>query len=96
MLCTRLLTNSGELKANLSAIMKNLKVSLSSVLSYHIPVQEQRSAKAKRAQHGDNLFYAKIIQNVAKYQTFTKSEPYYIASYYKLLWKMVLREFKNH
>ncbi|XP_029174565.1 spondin-1 isoform X2 [Nylanderia fulva] len=38
-----------ELKANLSAIMKNLKVSLSSVLSYHIPVQEQRSAKAKRA-----------------------------------------------
>ncbi|XP_050452596.1 spondin-1 isoform X2 [Cataglyphis hispanica] len=40
-----------ELKANLSAIMKNLKVSLSSVLSYHIPMQEQRSAKAKRAQH---------------------------------------------
>ncbi|XP_029663051.1 spondin-1 isoform X3 [Formica exsecta] len=40
-----------ELKANLSAIMKNLKVSLSSVLSYHIPVQEQRSAKAKRAQY---------------------------------------------
>jgi len=34
--------------------MKNLKVSLSSVLSYHIPVQEQRSAKAKRAQYGDN------------------------------------------
>ncbi|XP_019884984.1 spondin-1 isoform X2 [Camponotus floridanus] len=42
-----------ELKANLSAIMKNLKVSLSSVLSYHIPAQEQRNAKAKRAQHED-------------------------------------------
>lgn len=55
MLCTRLLTNSGELKANLSAIMKNLKVSLSSVLSYHIPMQEQRSSKAKRAQYGDNF-----------------------------------------
>ncbi|XP_072746118.1 spondin-1 isoform X2 [Anoplolepis gracilipes] len=40
-----------ELKANISAIMKNLKVSLSSVLSYHIPVQQQRSSKAKRAQH---------------------------------------------
>lgn len=43
--------------------MKNLKVSLSSVLSYHIPVQEQRTAKAKRAQHGDNLFYAKVIRH---------------------------------
>ncbi|XP_012230745.1 spondin-1 isoform X2 [Linepithema humile] len=40
-----------ELRANLSAIMKNFKVSLSSVLSYHIPAQEQRSTKAKRAQH---------------------------------------------
>ncbi|XP_077276011.1 spondin-1 isoform X1 [Temnothorax americanus] len=45
-----------ELRANLSAIMKNLKVSLSSVLSYHIPVQEQRSAKAKRAQHEKENF----------------------------------------
>lgn len=61
-LCTRLLINSEELKANLSAIMKNFKVSLSSVLSYHIPAQEQRSTKAKRAQHGDNLFYAQVIQ----------------------------------
>lgn len=72
MLCTRLLTNSGELKANLSAIMKNLKVSLSSVLSYHIPVQEQRSAKAKRAQHGDNLFYAKVTRDSTENRTFTK------------------------
>ncbi|XP_011346734.1 spondin-1 isoform X2 [Ooceraea biroi] len=45
-----------ELRANLSAIMKNFKVSLSSVLSYHIPVQEQRSTKAKRAQYGDQRF----------------------------------------
>ncbi|EFN80621.1 Spondin-1 [Harpegnathos saltator] len=42
-----------ELRANLSAIMKNFKVSLSSVLSYHIPVKEQRRTKAKRAQYGD-------------------------------------------
>ncbi|XP_011873806.1 PREDICTED: spondin-1 isoform X3 [Vollenhovia emeryi] len=45
-----------ELRANLSAVMKNLKVSLSSVLSYHIPAQEQRSAKAKRAQHEKENF----------------------------------------
>lgn len=30
--------------------MKNFKVSLSSVLSYHIPVQEQHRRKTKRAQ----------------------------------------------
>ncbi|XP_012287279.1 spondin-1 isoform X2 [Orussus abietinus] len=42
-----------ELKANMSAIMKNFKVSVSSVLSYHIPVQEQRSTKTKRARHAD-------------------------------------------
>ncbi|KYN37274.1 Spondin-1 [Trachymyrmex septentrionalis] len=45
-----------ELRANMSTIMKNLKVSLSSVLSYHIPVQEQRSTKAKRAQHEKENF----------------------------------------
>ncbi|KAL0133516.1 hypothetical protein PUN28_000923 [Cardiocondyla obscurior] len=45
-----------ELRANMSAAMKNLKVSLSSVLSYHIPVQEQRSAKAKRAQQEKENF----------------------------------------
>ncbi|XP_015180151.1 PREDICTED: spondin-1-like isoform X2 [Polistes dominula] len=39
-----------ELKANLSALMKNFKVSLSSVLSYHIPIQEQHRRKTKRAQ----------------------------------------------
>lgn len=53
LLCTRLLTDSEELRANLSAIMKNFKVSLSSVLSYHIPVQEQQRTKTKRAQYGD-------------------------------------------
>ncbi|XP_035717561.1 spondin-1-like isoform X3 [Vespa mandarinia] len=42
-----------ELKANLSALMKNFKVSLSSVLSYHIPIQEQHRRKTKRAQFGD-------------------------------------------
>ncbi|KAF7408218.1 hypothetical protein HZH66_002755 [Vespula vulgaris] len=42
-----------ELKANLSALMKNFKVSLSSVLSYHIPIQEQHRRKAKRAQFDD-------------------------------------------
>ncbi|XP_018059151.1 PREDICTED: spondin-1 isoform X1 [Atta colombica] len=45
-----------ELRGNMSTIMKNLKVSLSSVLSYHIPVQEQRSTKAKRAQHEKENF----------------------------------------
>ncbi|KAG5337853.1 SPON1 protein, partial [Acromyrmex heyeri] len=45
-----------ELRTNMSTIMKNLKVSLSSVLSYHIPVQEQRSTKAKRAQHEKENF----------------------------------------
>ncbi|XP_028047535.2 spondin-1 isoform X2 [Monomorium pharaonis] len=45
-----------ELRANLSTVTKNFKVSLSSVLSYHIPVQEQRSAKAKRAQHEKENF----------------------------------------
>ncbi|XP_020284534.1 spondin-1 isoform X2 [Pseudomyrmex gracilis] len=43
-----------ELRANQTAIMKNFKVSLSSVLSYHIPVQEQRRTKAKRA-HEENF-----------------------------------------
>ncbi|XP_066589883.1 spondin-1 isoform X2 [Prorops nasuta] len=45
-----------ELRANLSSLMKNFKVSLSSVLSYHIPVQEQRSAKTKRAQYESSEF----------------------------------------
>ncbi|XP_076231734.1 spondin-1 isoform X3 [Calliopsis andreniformis] len=40
-----------ELRANLSTMMKNYKVSLSSVLSYHIPAQEQRRMKTKRAHH---------------------------------------------
>ncbi|XP_012255616.2 spondin-1 isoform X2 [Athalia rosae] len=40
-----------ELRANLSAVMKKFKVSLSSVLSYHIPTQEQRSGKTKRAKY---------------------------------------------
>ncbi|XP_078036984.1 spondin-1 [Augochlora pura] len=40
-----------ELRTNTSATVKNIKVSLSSVLSYHIPAQDQRSAKTKRAHH---------------------------------------------
>ncbi|XP_076294317.1 spondin-1 isoform X3 [Lasioglossum baleicum] len=40
-----------ELRTNSSATVKNIKVSLSSVLSYHIPVQDQRSSKTKRAHH---------------------------------------------
>ncbi|XP_032683549.1 spondin-1 isoform X2 [Odontomachus brunneus] len=40
-----------ELRANLSAIMKNFKVSLSSVLSYHIPVQEQQQQQQQQQQH---------------------------------------------
>ncbi|XP_043250558.1 spondin-1 isoform X3 [Colletes gigas] len=40
-----------ESRSNLSTMVKNYKVSLSSVLSYHIPAQEQRSTKTKRAHH---------------------------------------------
>ncbi|XP_076681730.1 spondin-1 isoform X3 [Andrena cerasifolii] len=40
-----------KLRENVSAVMKNYKVSLSSVLSYHIPAQEQHSTKTKRAHH---------------------------------------------
>ncbi|XP_033333952.2 spondin-1 isoform X2 [Megalopta genalis] len=40
-----------ELRTNSSTTVKNIKVSLSSVLSYHIPAQDQRSAKTKRAHH---------------------------------------------
>ncbi|XP_076643915.1 spondin-1 isoform X2 [Halictus rubicundus] len=40
-----------ELRTNSSAAVKNIKVSLSSVLSYHIPAQDQRSSKTKRAHH---------------------------------------------
>ncbi|XP_017761767.1 PREDICTED: spondin-1 isoform X2 [Eufriesea mexicana] len=40
-----------ELRTNTSTMTKNYKVSLSSVLSYHIPAQEQRSTKTKRAHH---------------------------------------------
>ncbi|KAK1130236.1 hypothetical protein K0M31_018375 [Melipona bicolor] len=40
-----------DLRTNLSTMMKNYKVSLSSVLSYHIPAQGQRTTKTKRAHH---------------------------------------------
>ncbi|XP_031770909.1 spondin-1 isoform X4 [Apis florea] len=40
-----------ESRGNISTMTKNYKVSLSSVLSYHIPVQGQRSMKTKRAHH---------------------------------------------
>ncbi|XP_076168911.1 spondin-1 isoform X2 [Ptiloglossa arizonensis] len=40
-----------EPRTNLSTMVRNYKVSLSSVLSYHIPAQEQRSTKTKRAHH---------------------------------------------
>ncbi|XP_033360930.1 spondin-1 isoform X1 [Bombus vosnesenskii] len=40
-----------DLRTNLSTMAKNYKVSLSSVLSYHIPAQGQRSTKTKRAHH---------------------------------------------
>ncbi|XP_076396806.1 spondin-1 isoform X4 [Megachile rotundata] len=40
-----------DFRTNTSTGMKNYKVSLSSVLSYHIPAQEQRSTKIKRAHH---------------------------------------------
>lgn len=46
-------TNVEESRGNISTMTKNYKVSLSSVLSYHIPVQGQRSMKTKRAHHGD-------------------------------------------
>ncbi|XP_046599523.1 spondin-1 isoform X1 [Neodiprion lecontei] len=42
-----------ELRANLSAVMKKFKVSLSSVLTYHVPTQDQRSGKMKRAKYGE-------------------------------------------
>lgn len=54
----------GELKANLSALMKNFKVSLSSVLSYHIPIQEQHRRKAKRAQFDDT---SGILKNISSH-----------------------------
>lgn len=57
-------TKQGELKANLSALMKNFKVSLSSVLSYHIPIQEQHRRKAKRAQFGDT---SGILKNISSH-----------------------------
>ncbi|XP_011694985.1 PREDICTED: spondin-1 isoform X3 [Wasmannia auropunctata] len=57
----------GELRANLSTIMKNLKVSLSSVLSYHIPVQQQRTSKAKRAQHGEKNFNAQPSSQIIEW-----------------------------
>jgi hypothetical protein len=41
--------------------MKNFKVSLSSVLSYHIPAQEQRSTKTKRAQYGGKVFQIEMF-----------------------------------
>ncbi|XP_076544630.1 spondin-1 isoform X2 [Osmia lignaria lignaria] len=40
-----------ELRTNASSTMKSYKVSVSSVLSYHIPAQDQRSTKIKRAHH---------------------------------------------
>ncbi|XP_031834060.1 spondin-1 isoform X2 [Nomia melanderi] len=43
-----------ELRTNSSTMVKNYKVSLSSVLSYHIPAQGQRSSKTKRA-HQESL-----------------------------------------
>ncbi|KYN06260.1 Spondin-1 [Cyphomyrmex costatus] len=55
--CNKVCSNfQRDLRANMSTIMKNLKVSLSSVLSYHIPVKEQRNTKAKRAQHEKENF----------------------------------------
>ncbi|XP_026668005.1 spondin-1 isoform X4 [Ceratina calcarata] len=46
-------------RANLSTMTKDYKVSLSSVLSYHIPAKEQRSAKMKRA-HREKLEFKGI------------------------------------
>ncbi|XP_053986633.1 spondin-1 isoform X2 [Hylaeus volcanicus] len=40
-----------ESKTNSSTVLRNYKVSVSSVLSYHVPTQEQRSTKTKRAHH---------------------------------------------
>ncbi|KZC07757.1 Spondin-1 [Dufourea novaeangliae] len=45
-----------ELRTNSSTPVKSYKVSLSSVLSYHIPAQEQRSGKTKRAHYESLMF----------------------------------------
>ncbi|XP_051169213.1 spondin-1-like isoform X2 [Leptopilina boulardi] len=44
-----------DIKTNHSSSTKHFQVSISSVLSYHIPIQEQRSAKSKRAKTGSEI-----------------------------------------
>ncbi|XP_024941526.1 spondin-1 isoform X2 [Cephus cinctus] len=62
--CNRTCINyQRDLRANLSAIMKNFKVSVSSVLSYHIPVQEQRSVKTKREKSGSKETTENLLNN---------------------------------
>ncbi|XP_043479845.1 spondin-1-like isoform X2 [Leptopilina heterotoma] len=43
-----------DTRTNHSSSVKHFQVSISSVLSYHIPVQEQRSPKSKRARSGSD------------------------------------------
>lgn len=60
-LLTLLTNNAGELRANLTASMKRFKVSVSSVLTYHVPAQEQRGGKTKRAKYNGDEWSSLLL-----------------------------------